>query len=87
MVYFASQGTSPAEYLLGRLEPLPPDLGVWTERGLDPATGLLREERFLLPGGRRGAPHLLHQVRYRDPLTRNIERVDPEVRVRRRRIK
>jgi hypothetical protein len=87
MVYFTSQGTTPAEYLLGPLEPLPPDLGKWSERGPDPATGLLREERFLLPGGQPSARHLLHQVRYRDPISRAIERVDPEVRVRRRRIK
>jgi hypothetical protein len=85
MVYFATQGTTPLRYLLGRFEPLPPDLGRWKECGIDPTTGLLREERFVLPGGKPSSNHLLYQVRYRDPIRRSIERVEPEVRVRRRR--
>lgn len=87
MVYFTAQGTTPVEYLLGRLEPLPPDLGTWGERGIDHTTGLLREERFVLPSGQASSSHLLHQVRYRDPVTRAITRVEPEIRVRRRRIR
>lgn len=87
MVYFATQGTTPLEYLLGRFEPLPPDLGRWKECGVDPATGLLREERVVLPGGKPSSGQLLHQVRFRDPETRSIERVGPEVRVRRRRVR
>ncbi len=87
LVYFTMQGTTPLEYLLGRFEPLPSDLGSWKECGIDPATGLVREERFVLPGGRPSSRQLLHQVRYRDPSKRSIERIGPEVRVRRRRIR
>lgn len=86
MVYFTSQGVSPLEHFFGRYEPLPPDLGTWRELGIDAQTGLLREERLLLPpGGARS--HLLLQVRYRDPATLEITRVDPETHVPRRRLK
>jgi hypothetical protein len=85
MVYFTSQGTTPLEFLLGRHEPPPADLGQWREIDGAGADGLLREERYLLPQGRPNAGHLLHQVRYRDPRTRDIVRVEPEQRIRRRR--
>jgi hypothetical protein len=86
MVFFTSQGTTPVEFFLGRYEPLPTDLGVWKEVGVDGATGLLREERCLLPPGRPDAGFHLHQVRYRDPKTNAISHVGPETRVRRRRV-
>lgn len=85
-VFFASQGTTASEFFLGKFEPLPADLGQWVEQGLDAQSGLLREERLLLPPGRPHAGALLRQVRYRDPATRAIVRVEPEARVRRRRV-
>ena len=86
MVYFTSQGMSPLEHFFGRYEPLPDDLGAWKERGIDEQSGLLREERLLLPPG--STPrYLLLQARYRNPETREIVRVEPEDRVPRRRVK
>lgn len=85
-VFFTSQGTTPLEFFLGRYEPLPADVGVWKDLGVDEATGLQREERLLLPPGTPDASFLLHQVRYRDPRTNEISSVGPETRVRRRRI-
>jgi hypothetical protein len=85
-VFFATQETSALEFVLGRYEPLPAHLGQWQELGVDGQTGLLREERFLLPSGRPNAGHLLHQVRLRDPETQTIVRVERERRVRRRRV-
>jgi hypothetical protein len=84
-VVFAAQGTTPVEFFLGRHEPLPADLGMWKELGVDERVQLLREERSLLPPGRASAGYLLYQVRYRDPETRAIVRVEPERRVSRRR--
>ena len=84
-VYFVSQGTSPLEYLLGQLEPLPEDLAQWTARVDE--TGLVREERLMLPSRRPNSPVLVRQIRYRDPTTREIVRVEPEQRVKRRRVR
>jgi len=86
-VYFTSQGTTAGEFLFGKYEPLPDDIGVWKQIHGDQTLGLIQEERLLLPGGRTGAGHLLYQVRYRDPATRDIVRVEPERRIRRRRIR
>src|SRR6188768_2942861 len=85
-IFFTSQGTTPLEFLLGRYEPLPADLNQWHERGIDVQSGLLREERLILPAGRSNGAFLLRQVRYRDPTTRKIARTCPEERVRRRRL-
>jgi len=85
VIFFASQGTTLSEFFLGRYEPLPPDLRIWKRSGIDERTGLLREERLLLPGDDPGARRLLHQVRYRDPVTHEIVRVEPERRLPRRR--
>jgi hypothetical protein len=84
-VYFTARGTSPLDLFLGPYEPPPSDLGLWRELGPDGA-GRLREERWLLPDGRAGAGYFLHQVRHRDALTRDIVSVEPEARVRRRRV-
>jgi hypothetical protein len=86
MIFFTSQGTSPIEFFFGRYEPVPRDVGTWRETGTDERTGLLREERLLLPNGNPSASRLLRQVRYRDPATREIARVEPEQSVRRRRV-
>lgn len=92
MIFFTAQGMTPGEFFFGRYEAPPSDLGQWkeienpadTER--DAVMGLVLEERFLLPDGRTGSRYLLHQMRYRDPLTRAIVRVEPERKVRRRRV-
>jgi len=85
MIFVASQGVSPVEFFLGRYEPLPQDLGTWRKTGNDEQTGLLREERLLLPNGNAKAGHLVRQVRHRDPATRAIMRIETEQRVPRRR--
>jgi hypothetical protein len=84
MVYFTSLGTTPVEFFLGRYAPPPADLGIWKEA--PPEHGLACEERYLLPEGGAKAGYLLRQVRYRDPTTGAIVRVDPEQRVPRRRV-
>ena len=86
LIFFTAHGTTPSEFFLGRYEPPPSDLGEWKESGTDDESRLLREERFLLPRGDPGAGQLLHQIRYRDPVTRTIVQVEPERRVRRRRV-
>jgi hypothetical protein len=85
-VFFSTQGSSPLEFILGRYEPLPADLGKWVEFGVEEQTGLLREERLLLPDADSSGRDLVHQVRYRHPATRVIVRVEPERRIRRRRV-
>jgi hypothetical protein len=84
MVYFTSAKTTPLEFFFGRYEPPPADLGTWRQVGAE--QGLLREERCLLPDGRHGAGYLLLQVRWREPATNAIVRVEPEQRLRRRRV-
>ena len=85
MVYFTAAGTTPREFFFGRYEPPPHDLGRWREVGIDPEAELLREERYLLPDGR-SSSYLLQQVRFRDPTTRKIVRIEPEKRIARRRV-
>ncbi|MES1184564.1 MAG: hypothetical protein ABUL60_12165 [Myxococcales bacterium] len=85
MVYFTSAGTTPREFFFGRYEAPPHDLGRWQEQGMDAETQLLREERYLLPGGR-SSPHLVRQVRYRDPQSRKIVQIGAETRVPRPRV-
>lgn len=92
-IYLTAQGTTPLEFLFGRYEPLPDDLGKWRtttepgeERAGSEARDLVREERLLLPDGRAGAAYLLRQVRYRDAVTGEVVRVEPEGRERRRRV-
>jgi hypothetical protein len=80
-VYFTSAGITPTEFFFGRFEPLPADLGSWKRLGADAPSGLEREERRLLPEGRRESSYLLLQVRYRDPATGEIVRIDAERRV------
>lgn len=85
MIYFTSVSTTPIEFFLGRFEPPPEHLGVWTSSGVG-AAGELCEERWLFLDGRPRAAYLLHQVRYRDAATGCILRVEPERRVRRKRV-
>jgi hypothetical protein len=84
--FFASQGTSTLEFLFGRFEPPPDHLNTWRDVGTEPSSGLLLQERLLFPDGRQNSPVLLRQVRYRDPISKQIVRVAPEERVRRRRM-
>ena len=76
------------EERLGELAPLPERLGEWISETRPNAEGLLREERHLLraPTGF-GRQVLLHQVRFRDPVTREIVRVEPEREVPRQRLR
>jgi hypothetical protein len=85
-IFFASQGASALEFLLGRYEPPPDHLNSWVDAGIEQPSGLLRQERLLFPAGRQSGPFLLRQVRYRDPETKQIVRVLPEERVRRKRV-
>jgi hypothetical protein len=85
MIYFTSAETTPIEFFLGRYESPPADLGIWKDAGLD-SEGLICEQRCLLPYGHARAGYLLLQVRYRDPTTRAIVRIEPERRLPRRRI-
>ena len=85
-IFFASQGTSALEFLLGRYEAPPEHLNTWRDMGIEPASGLLRQERLLFPAGRQSGPILLRQVRYRDPNSNAIVRVMPEERLPRRRV-
>jgi hypothetical protein len=85
-IFFASQGTSVLEFLLGRYEAPPDNLNAWVDVGTEEPSGLLRQERLLFPAGRQGGPILLRQVRFRDPRSNEIVRVSPEERVPRGRV-
>ncbi|HVY26473.1 MAG TPA: hypothetical protein VHB79_07955 [Polyangiaceae bacterium] len=81
--YFTSRGVSPLDFFLGAREPYDHELARWRPTASnDPSSGL-REERYVLPNGDEGASHLEHQVRYRDPATGSVARVEPTRRVRR----
>jgi hypothetical protein len=79
---------------LGTLEPLPKNLGQWqvdeaSEQGKAALTeGLQREVRIWheAAGGFFGREKLVEQARYRNLTTREIERVDEERPIKRRRI-
>lgn len=83
------------EQRFGVLEPLPPDVGIWKADGESDEgkaasrQGLKREVRvFHDPhGGLLGDGRLVRQARYRNPATNAIVRVDPDVPIRRRRVK
>jgi hypothetical protein len=85
-IFFASQGSSALEFLLGRYEAPPEHLNEWRDVGIEQPSGLLRQERVLFPAGRQDGPFLLRQVRYRNPSSKEIVRIVPEERVRRRRV-
>jgi hypothetical protein len=98
LMFFLREVPGAAEERLGKLEPLPADLGVWKREpegsagsiASEPtatAQGLIREVRFILddPSGTGGGT-LVRQVRYRGVASGVIERVEPDERVRRRRV-
>jgi len=86
MVYFTAQGVSPVAFFAGGYEPYDPALAQWKELSRDEHSGLVREQRLLLPNGDGGASYLELQIRHRDPATRRIEVVEPPRRIPRRRV-
>ena len=85
LAMFMSHVPGAADERLGKLEPLPESLNRWVEDREPNADGLVRECRHLMPEPSSGKMTL--QVRYRDPKTREIVSVEPEVTVKRRRIR
>jgi hypothetical protein len=85
---------SSVDQRLGQLEPLPPDLGKWVEDSESEEAkaaaerGLRREVRHLEgPSGFLTKPHLIKQVRYKNLQSGEVETVEPDQRVSRRRVK
>jgi len=86
MIYFTAQGVSPIAFFAGRYESYDPSLAQWKEVSKDEQSGLVREQRLLLPDGKENASYLVLQIRYRDPETRQISVVEPARRIPRRRV-
>jgi hypothetical protein len=86
MIYFTARGVSPSEFFAGSYEPYDPKLAQWQQTSKDPRSGLLCEQRWLLPDARERASYLERQTRYRDPTTLAILRIDASQRVPRRRL-
>jgi hypothetical protein len=84
-----------AEERLGVLEPLPEDIGKWhTDETSESAKAALarnqkREERLFFEEGKGvfAQGRLLRQVRYRNLVSNEIESVDPDQPVKRKRIR
>jgi hypothetical protein len=78
------------EERLGKLEPLPPDVGTWKPDAESEAAraalaeGLRRETRLFFDESKN---RLYEQARYRDLEGTEIVRVEPDRRIKRRRIK
>jgi hypothetical protein len=86
-IYFTAQGISPLDFFFGAFVPHDPQLAQWRPIGKDPQSGLLREERLLLPEGQPKSRYLERQVRHRDPVTERIVLVEPPSQVRRERVR
>lgn len=90
VVLFVKEVPGFAEQRFGKLEELPADVGQWKtdseseEARTAESSGLLREVRHWWDSDR---AKLLLQVRFRDAKTKEIVRVDPDVIVKRRRVK
>jgi hypothetical protein len=90
LLFFFQNVPGAVEERLGRLEPLPEDLGRWkadhqSEEGrAAERVGEVREERMYFDESR---GRLLYQVRFLKRDTRDVVRVDPDRVVKRRRIK
>jgi hypothetical protein len=84
-IYFTAQGISPADFFFGAFVPHDPELARWRAISTDPASGLVREERLLLPEGNPTSRYLERQVRHRDPATERVVLVEPPSKVRRER--
>src|SRR5262245_16557121 len=78
------------EQRFGKLEDLPADIGKWhddeesNEALQAKRDGLKRQERYLFDEEKN---KLVHQVRYRNRESNEIVRIDPDVVVKRRRVK
>lgn len=71
---------------LGKLEELPAEIGKWVPAAERTEEGLIQETRYLSAEPSGSDPvKIIIQVRYRDPGTSDIVRVDPEKTYRRRR--
>jgi hypothetical protein len=86
MIYFTAQGVSPVAFFAGRYESYDVSLAEWREVSKDELSGLLREQRWLLPEGREDSSYLELQTRYRDPATRRIALIEASRRIPRRRV-
>jgi hypothetical protein len=88
LLFIFSQVPGAAEQRLGVLEALPEDLGRWKSDD-EPQDGLVREVRHVFHegSGLLSSGKLVRQVRYRDPSSGEIVRVEPEEVVKRKRIK
>ena len=88
VAFFMSQVPGATEERLGQLEPLPPHLGQWLEVDTELAESRIKEVRHLLSESTGFAgPRLIRQVRYRDPDSHEILEIEPEERIKRKRIR
>jgi hypothetical protein len=88
LLFILSQVPGAKEQRLGVLEDLPGDLGQW-HVDEKPVDGLVREVRHIFHDGSGllSQGKLVQQVRYRDPTSGEIVRVEPEEIIKRKRIK
>lgn len=84
LALFLSHVPGAKEERFGALEPLPDRVGEWCDLGGPGPDGLVRQERYLLD--ERGGT-LLHQVRVRHHVSGEVVSVEPERRVKRRRVR
>ncbi len=88
MGLFLSHVPGAKDERLGALPDLPDKLGKWVEQEKPSEDGLLCEKRHLLiDEGGFGGGKLLLQVRYRNPQTREIMRIEKEQTIKRRRVR
>ena len=89
-VLFTKEVPGFREQRFGKLEDLPSDLGKWhddeksEEAERAKGEGLRRQERYLFDAEKN---RLIYQVRYRDRESNEIVRIEPDVVVKRRRVK
>jgi len=84
LALFMSHVPGAKEERFGDLEPLPDRVGEWSDLGEPGQDGLVRQERYLVD--ERGGT-LLHQVRMRHVESGEVVSVEPERRVKRRRVR
>jgi hypothetical protein len=85
LAMFMSHVPGAANERLGHLEDLPQSLNQWVEDKERSADGLICERRHLMPEAQ--ASKMTLQVRYRDAETREIVRIEPELVIKRRRVR
>lgn len=84
LALFLSHVPGAKEERFGDLEPLPDRVGEWCDVGESDEGDLVRQERYLVD--ERGGT-LLHQVRVRHRTSGEVVSVEPERRVKRRRVR